>query len=463
MRERLTKVEERHLLRLYKDTLKNRVPSSVPDRRAVWVRRPERGIAGVAGEESERNMATNIGQQRESRLVKAILEADVPENVKRNAQSIIEGCNLNGRRVGLMDLAHELARQAKAKVDYVVDSKAIQMSRNGAGPVALTFPAPPAQKVIGFEPTGNCHGQLSAKTGVPWKYYQRMQEEKPELLCQNLNTWLGDDPDRRQIRTLDGRARAFVSERYRSIDNADLFFAAVKEFSAKGCEVVRADLSDDHFRVAAVSPDVKASIPFVPGVDDHKRGNWDLFGGVSVSNSETGCGTLQVEGFCFEVWCLNGVMQEKAFKRVHLGEKLEAGIYRDETISQSTKAIWMQAQDTIAEMLTEVHVRTMADKMGAAKGIPIKAKPTLLHKGSWTGLGVTQEERDAILEHLGCDGNGWNQYGLQSAMTALGRDALDGDRRTELERLGGWVGGMEEKEFNGLVEQLCVVPRGARA
>jgi uncharacterized protein (TIGR00255 family) len=49
-----------------------------------------------------------------------------------------------------------------------------------------------------------------------------MLQEDPELLAANVNNWFHDQPQRRMVRTLDGKARAFLSDSYRTIDNLDV-------------------------------------------------------------------------------------------------------------------------------------------------------------------------------------------------------------------------------------------------
>ena len=53
-------------------------------------------------------------------------------------------------------------------------------------------------------------------------YYDKMLEEYPQLLAQNVNAWFQREPSVRMIRTIEGTARAFLSNRYRRIDNLDI-------------------------------------------------------------------------------------------------------------------------------------------------------------------------------------------------------------------------------------------------
>lgn len=71
----------------------------------------------------------------------------------------------------------------------------------------------------------NAHRQIGAYTGIPASYYDKLMTS-PQLLAENVNHWLKDkavqaqlNPERRMIRTLDGNVRAFLSDRYRRIDN----------------------------------------------------------------------------------------------------------------------------------------------------------------------------------------------------------------------------------------------------
>ena len=50
-----------------------------------------------------------------------------------------------------------------------------------------------------------------------------MLQEEPGLLADNVNRWLHKgEPTQRLLRTIDGRARAFLSNRYRCIDNFEI-------------------------------------------------------------------------------------------------------------------------------------------------------------------------------------------------------------------------------------------------
>ena len=78
------------------------------------------------------------------------------------------------------------------------------------------------------------HRQVASALSIPAKYYDLMQKQKPELLATNVNSWLGSRDTSYMIRTLDygsgQTARAFLSDRYRRIDNLEIAMAVLPIF-----------------------------------------------------------------------------------------------------------------------------------------------------------------------------------------------------------------------------------------
>ena len=124
----------------------------------------------------------------------------------------------------LQELAIELDRQVNAKRDLIIDTQAIQMdTRENDLSLLIDFNAPGADRVVEqFNINDITHRQIGQHLKIPATYYDRMRTENPSLLTENVNSWLFKEPARRMIRTLDGTARAFLSDRYRRIDNYEV-------------------------------------------------------------------------------------------------------------------------------------------------------------------------------------------------------------------------------------------------
>ena len=77
-------------------------------------------------------------------------------------------------------------------------------------------------------------GEENRATYVSLPDYQRMRDQAPELLAANVNEWFQQKPERRMVRTLDGQMRAFLSDRYRRLDNFDLALAVLPVLKEMG-------------------------------------------------------------------------------------------------------------------------------------------------------------------------------------------------------------------------------------
>lgn len=147
----------------------------------------------------------------------------------------------------LQELAIELDRQAKVKKDYVATAGAMQMTA-----VNENF-----DLVIGntpFQLNENAHRQLGLQLKIPAPYYERMRAENPGLLMANVNGWFQQSPDtRRMVRTLDGTARAILSDRYRRIDNYEVAQTVLPIISEmQGARIESCELTDPDQPVLAI-------------------------------------------------------------------------------------------------------------------------------------------------------------------------------------------------------------------
>ena len=88
-----------------------------------------------------------------------------------------------------------------------------------------------------------------------------MRGEDPELLDYNINRWFTQQPASRMVRTLDGKARAFLSDRYRRLDNlelADVVFPFIKDM--KGAELSSCEVTESHMYVKVINKRLQAEV-----------------------------------------------------------------------------------------------------------------------------------------------------------------------------------------------------------
>lgn len=257
----------------------------------------------------------------------------------------------------LVELATELERQSSAKKDFIASTESLEMTNTGE--LALESDTTSEQ----FPVTDHAHSQIAARLDIPAKYYNRMKVEAPELLAANVNEWFQSKPERRMVRTLDGEMRAFLSERYRRLDNFDLAEAVLPILAemGEGIRIVSTELTDSRMYIKAINERLELKV---------KRGDV-VQAGIAISNSEVGLGALKVEPLIYRLICLNGmVAQDYSKKRYHVGRSADEGeayeLFRDETLKADDHAFFLKVQDTVRAAVDVIKFSMIVEKMREA-------------------------------------------------------------------------------------------------
>lgn len=160
--------------------------------------------------------------------------------------------------MSLTKMAQELERQQASKRDFVANTG------------ALTY-IPPVEgkpESIALDGTGQfgirpyAHGQIAEHLEIPKKYYDRMHEGAPALLATNVNYWFRQNSSRRRmVRTLDGNVRAFLSDRYRPLDNFDLAQAALPTLMEDtSLQIASCAITETHLYIKAVTEKIQLEV-----------------------------------------------------------------------------------------------------------------------------------------------------------------------------------------------------------
>lgn len=366
----------------------------------------------------------------------------------------------------IVELAEELQRQSKAKKDFVADTRHVEMVMVGGDNAtpdlyqdvaarmldAEPQPARPVLDIKGagfFEVDRHAHRQIGERLGVPARYYDKMMSNAPELLLSNVNHWLQNEPERRMVRTMDGRARAFLSDRYRPLDNYDLAEAVLPSLVDSGANIESCEITDSRMYIKAVCPDITAEIA-PAGVTNYTWGKGHIpvdvvQPGLVITNSEIGMGALTVQPAIHTVRCTNlAVFREEGTRKAHLGRALGSGeqgveqFYTDETMQLTQAAIWAQVRDLTAAALSGKVFEDLVTKLREARGAAIEGDPIKAVEVLTKQQRLPESEHNGILRHLLAGGE-MSKYGLHDAITRFSQDVDDYDRATELEQLGATV------------------------
>ena len=330
----------------------------------------------------------------------------------------------------LQELAMELDRQQAVKKDMLVDMGALSMDTGDAG---LALQVSGGSMAPQYNINDIAHRQIGQTLKIPALYYDRMRMEYPELLAQNVNGWFARTPDmKRMLRTMDGTARALLSDRYRRIDNFEVASAVLPIISSMdGASVESCELTESRMYLKVVNPRVTAEV---------KKGDI-VQAGIIISNSEVGMGSVNVSPLVYRLVCSNGMIaQDGAVRKYHVGRANEGGedfsIYRNETIEADDKAFLMKLEDSVKAAVNQARFAAIVDKMREATEATMEAKvvPQVVELAS-KEYGITEAEGKGILGHLIAGGD-LSLYGLANAVTRQAQDVESYDRSTELEATG---------------------------
>ena len=353
----------------------------------------------------------------------------------------------NGRT--LTQLAEELDRQRGLKRDFVLDTRAAtatphiipDSSTQGNG-IDLDI-----VNMDKFKVNDIANSQIGARLDIPKKYYDKMLSDAPNLLCTNINHWFTNKPEQRMVRTLDGTARAFLSDRYRPLDNYDLADAVLPQMLEANLDVRSCEVTDKRLYIKAVSHELEGEV---------KKGD-AVRSGVMVSNSEVGLGSLFVGPFLERLVCTNGmVVNDFAKRKYHVGKKANTvdmndayELYTDKTKEVTDKAFWMQVRDIVSGVLSEKGFDSILHSLKLAAEIPIKDDPMVVVEKTQKKFGFTDKEKGGILQALLRDDE-YTKWGLANAITRTAEDSDSYDRATELETTGWNVVQMPKQDWVAL-------------
>ena len=348
----------------------------------------------------------------------------------------------------LVNLAQELERQLASKRDMIVPSPMMCCHTDDLGGCKLLIEE--SNGVGKYDITSLARRQLAEKLKIPFMYFERMREEQPVLLDQNVNTWLQNDRERRMIRTLDGKVRAVLSDRYRRLDNYDL---------AENVLPILQRLPDVRFESVELT-ETKMYIKAVTPRTQYEMAPGDVAqAGIVIMNSEVGHGTLSVQPLIYRLVCRNGLIaSDRGLRKTHVGRILQSDeeaitVFRDDTLAADDKAFFLKVRDVVEAAVSEASFVQVAQKMQRTLGIKLTGDPIKTVEVLANRYALNEAERAGVLRHLIVEGD-LSGYGLVNAVTHYSQEVEDYDRATEFEALGGKLIELAAGEWKGLAEAI---------
>ena len=348
----------------------------------------------------------------------------------------------------IAELAQELERQANSKHDYVAPVERLTFSEGTVGGGSI----PESRSLVVSGLNGNtlalnntAHGQLAEYAGIPKAYYDRTLREHPNLLAANVNTWVGDKKgDKRLVRTLDGNVRAWLSDRYRPLDNFDLAQAVLPKLIEHEVQVISSEVTENRLYIKGILPALSDSFDAGLGQGHSALRKTVVVSAITISNSEVGLGALKVEPSVFTTWCTNlAVIAAAAMRKYHVGRGLEIdedfSIFTDKTRQLDDAAFWAKVVDTVGAAFNEETFRKAVESLRGAAETPIVSQDIVkVVEVTTKRFTLPESLRSPIVTAL-AQGGDFSKWGLAQAVTNVANNAPDYELATELEHVGGKI------------------------
>lgn len=341
--------------------------------------------------------------------------------------------------LSLEDLARKITAQRELKRDYIADTGRLTMEVDGDRKTGLFLQAQGTFPILPL-----AHDQIGTHLKIPAAYYDRMAAETPDLLATNVNRWFREHPEKRMLRTLGGDTRAYLSNKYRRVENEQIAEACLPVLmDLPGVQIPSCEVTDRRLYIHFVVPTVQGEV---------KKGDIVQAGGI-ISNSEVGCGRYAVAGLAWRLICLNGMKTGEEFGRNHVGRRVEDSeeLWAEDTVKADDNAIMLKMRDMVRAVVDQTRFQVMLAKMqglteGEVTGDPGKAVEVLAQK-----IGATEVEQGGILRAL-IKGGDLSRWGIVNAVTAQAHDAKNYDRAVEFESMGGALLDLPATEWKRVLE-----------
>ena len=366
------------------------------------------------------------------------------------------------RGMSLESLLTTVVEQQKTKRGFVANTKesiamvdAEDMPQN----VAIVLRKEGASELERFAISENCHRQISARLQIPLKYYFRLLDDHLDLVIMQVNALFEREPQTRLLRTIeqDGRpvARAFLSNRYKMIDNDQVLEQVLPPLVSGDVpsEMLSSNITENrmYLKVLFTGDDLAQEVGTL------RDGSPDIVRpGAVVKNSETGMGSMVTEGFFYRDFCFNGCVFGRTgifnTKRIHLGGELIANgefqVFSDETKRKQNELIIAEVTDAITALTNPENVQKMGDALRATKD-------TIVVEDAFAGVDqlakevdLRDDEKQSVITNFLQDGD-FTKWGMLNAVTKVANtDTVDYERACELEQIGSDIIDLNTTQWN---------------
>jgi hypothetical protein len=273
-----------------------------------------------------------------------------------------------------------------------------------------------------------------AKKVQDWVFQEDTMEEAASMLTKKYQR-LGDTCF--LIRDVEEETRFVGSASYGRFNAQALFAAALQQAMDHGAIPIDAHLSDLTASVNLMLPQLLEPVPGEPFII-----------GSELRTSDFGAGATHLAAKVRRMWCTNGMISENFLRRAHLSSTLSKDIeWSERTHRLDTETMCSKVTDMTDAIFSKENLlaRCALIKKSAQEDPDYSADKELdklfkrnrLQKGEREDIAKTFSSADTVMVPAGN-----SPFRLSQAIALRAKTALTAERRTELEKLAGEVGGL---------------------
>ena len=347
------------------------------------------------------------------------------------------------------DFISEIKKNASQRNDLVVPLNSISLGKTESN-VYINGDL--------FIATDTFHTHLAQRLDIPMPYYRKMLKSSKRLLQLNVNHWLNSFPKNKQVllrsyvksdtksksflswnsETL--IARGLLSNRYKIMDNNELFYDL--QYIIDDFEVMSCYHNDEITNVKIKFPKLEGEV---------KKGDV-VTGGLVLRNSELGFSSITATSLIYRLVCDNGMMLPNVASinsKYHIGKPITLSKYSSEekvNDYELPEKLTADICDMIIDLQDEVKFKSNLDSLKETTKRKFK---NIDYKYLRREFNTSIKEEEQIKENLEISSD-FTQYGLIQAITATARELSNVQRAIHLERLGGRLLNIPQRQWNVL-------------
>lgn len=365
----------------------------------------------------------------------------------------------------LSALLRQVQDQAARSQDYLAPTDQLQLMTGDRGDgtkvsqVILEGTGGMPTQILAANPVA--FDQIAQRAGIDVRTARRLQQDYSAEWDGLVNAIWQKEPAQRMLRTFagstpgSGELRAFVSDRFKTFDNVHLLNAALPELMQSDAQwrVVSGTVTDRRMYVRLKSEVITGEGATVGDV---------MALGIGLSNSETGCGSVNVFQLFWTLACLNGMQTENRTRKSHLtgarGDADTWALLTAEAKDADNHALALQLRDVTRAYADRESFEGVLERMRAAHADRVEGSPQAAVGALGKVLALTKKETASVLDGLlatigqsGYAGQPVTRATMINAVTAVAHKA-DADTVDTWQQLGGRVLDLPRSDWRRVAE-----------